>query len=391
MLGGLAEDVLLGVEVTDGGVLLLARRPVDRLAVAGSHAEVVDVQAARRRVEQHEVDIVGLAGQRVGGHLLQQRHRVGARGQPGQCTVQLPQQLRRGERRVPGLDFVHRDPDRPCTLPGGQCGGRRVGRVVDADRVVQVAEDLHVDIPRMLLPGGQPFRAGRRVGLLGFAGGPGDVLPPLPQRPRRRRPPVQPLILRGLGPQLRVNLSPCPGRERVHGRLLDPADLKRVPGLLLDHRNAPHGQQPGEDPLALGGKAELLLPQRAAVQRPPLAVTAGLVVGAHRPVEQHDVHVQVGFAAAVVMLREQRGHRAVSVPPFAGMLAVMAGADEQRPPLGQGGQLPGGLDRRLIDRPDSPLVFGGLVGCPAARAFAAAAAQLACSRLGDFVAENVRS
>ena len=73
-LAGLAEDVLLGVEVADGGVLLLARRPVDRLAIRGAHAEIVDVQAARRRVEQHDVDVVDLAGQRVGGHLLQQRH-----------------------------------------------------------------------------------------------------------------------------------------------------------------------------------------------------------------------------------------------------------------------------------------------------------------------------
>ena len=226
----------------------------------------------------------------------------------------------------------------------------------------------------VLLPGGEPFRAGGRVGLLGFAGGPGDVLPPLPQRPRGRRPPVQPLILRRLGPQLRVDLPPRPDRERVHRGLLDPAGLEGVPGLLLDHGDALHGQEPGEDPLARGGQAELLPPQRAAVQRPPLAVPGGLVVGAHRPVEQHDVHVQVGFAAAVVMLREQRGHRPVRVPPLAGMLAVMAGADEQRPPLGQADQLPGGLHRRLIDRPDPPLVLAAWSCCPAARAFAAAAA-----------------
>ena len=88
------------------------------------------------------------------------------------------------------------------------------------------------------------------------------------------------------------------------------------------------------------------------------------MVGAHRPVEQHDMHMQVGFAAAVVMLREQHGHRPVRIPPLPRMLAVMAGTDEQRPPLGQADQLPRGLGRGLVDRADPPLVLGGLVLVP---------------------------
>jgi hypothetical protein len=46
------------------------------------------------------------------------------------------------------------------------------------------------------------------------------------------------------------------------------------------------------------------------------------------------------------------------------MGAVMAGANEQRAPLGQADQLPRGLDRGLVDRADPPLILVSLVVVP---------------------------
>ena len=71
------------------------------------------------------------------------------------------------------------------------------------------------------------------------------------------------------------------------------------------------------------------------------------------------MHVQVRLAAAVVMLGEQRRDRAGRVAELTGMRAVVAGANEQGALLGQGDDLPGGLDRGVVDRLDPRLVLGG--------------------------------
>ena len=222
--------------------------------------------------DEHDVHAVDLAGERVGGHFLQDRERVGSGRQRGKGAVQFPQQLRGAERRVPGLHLGHGDADRPLGLRLGELGGRRVARAVLGHGGVQVGQDLNPGAAGVLLPRRQPLGAGGRVLLLGLAGGAGQVLPPLPPGPRRRLPAVQPPVLGFLLRERGVDLPARPRRERVHGGLLDPADLERVAVFLLGQRDAQQGQLAGEDPLGGGAQPELLIPQRLAVQRPPLTV-----------------------------------------------------------------------------------------------------------------------
>ena len=69
----------------------------------------------------------------------------------------------------------------------------------------------------------------------------------------------------------------------------------------------------------------------------------------------------------------------------------MTGPDEQRPLLSQADQLPGGLDRRLVDRPYPPLVLGGLVVMPGGASLRRGGGVARLQETRRLVAENVRS
>ena len=66
-VGGGGEDVLLGIQLGRGGIPVAARRGVDGLPVRSAGAQVVHVYAGGGGADEHDVDAVGLAGERGGG------------------------------------------------------------------------------------------------------------------------------------------------------------------------------------------------------------------------------------------------------------------------------------------------------------------------------------
>ena len=167
---GGGEDLLFGVQVGQGAVPFLVRRPVDAAAVGGPDPQAGHVGEVRRG----DLDDLGPgpAGDGQLGHLGDHRLGVGARRQHGQRPVHLEPELGHRPDRVVLLHLGDGDPrgsafgrivqHRRCTP--GALGGE------PGHLLVHRRQGLHFPLCRLCFPGGQPLRGGG----LGGAGLPGD-------------------------------------------------------------------------------------------------------------------------------------------------------------------------------------------------------------------------
>ena len=164
------EDLLLGVEVGQGAVPFLVRRPVDAAAVGGPDAEAGHVGEVRGG----DLDDVGAGPAADGqpGHLVDHRLAVGARLEDGERPVHLEPELGHRPDRVQLLHLGHRDPR-----------GRALGRIIQhgrctpgalggerGDLLVHRGQGVHFAPCGLGFPGGEPLR----LGGFGRAGLPGD-------------------------------------------------------------------------------------------------------------------------------------------------------------------------------------------------------------------------
>ena len=293
---------------------------------------------------------------------------------------------------MPRLDLGNGDADRPLGLRLGEPGGRGVAGAVLGHGGVQVGQDLDACAAGVLLPLARAAarrRAGRAAWPCGSTGPGAAATPtwsaltapcrtaagtrlPLSRTPGRSA--------RGFA--LRTRPSSPARRRRPRTRCRRPASSAGFPAGSACGRRSARRPRPGR-------AAHPTAPCRTATatSRP-----GRVLVSAHRPVEQHRVNVQVRLPVAVVMLREQRRDRAGAVTELPGMRAVVAGADEQRPLLGQGDHLPGGLQRRVVDRldPRLELIRRRRVAALARRCRGRRRSWPAAGSR-DLVAENVRS
>jgi hypothetical protein len=115
------EDLFFGVEVGQGAVAFLVRRPVDAAAVGGAHAQDGHVSDVGRG----DLDDPGTGPAADGqlGHLGDHRLAVDARLEDWERPVHLEPELRHRPDRVLSLHRGHRD---PC--------GRALGRIIQYGR-----------------------------------------------------------------------------------------------------------------------------------------------------------------------------------------------------------------------------------------------------------------
>ena len=165
------EDLLLDVEVGQGAVPFLVRRPVDAAAVGGAHAEAGHVGG----VGGGDLDDVGAGPAADGqpGDLVDHRRAVDARLEDGERPVHLEPELGHRPHRVQLLHLGHRDPRGPALgrviqrgacAPGALAGGER------RDLLVHRRQRLHFAACGLRFPRGEPLR----LGGFGRAGLPGD-------------------------------------------------------------------------------------------------------------------------------------------------------------------------------------------------------------------------
>ena len=222
------EDLLLDVQVGQGAVPLLVRRPVDAAAVGGADAQAGHVSDVR----SGDLDDLGAGPAADGqpGNLVDHRLAVGARLEDGERPVHLEPELGHRPDRVQLLHLGHRDPR-----------GRALGRIIQhgrctagapggerRDLLVHGRQRVHFAPCGLCFPGGEPLRRGGlfRAGLPGD-GAPGlglgaaGVLPGLlvqqPQRAPRRRLAVHRLVLAGEPVQLAGDRDRA-GGEQVRSR-----------------------------------------------------------------------------------------------------------------------------------------------------------------------------
>ena len=278
--------------------------------------------------------------------------RLGDRHRGGPPPVLIGQDPARHRRQLHGVRCTARCGLRcsrapgPCTLP---CELLR--------RLAYRRQRLHLLRRRRLLPLGQPLR----VGELGVVHLPVDgaarlrlrppgALPRLlvqqPQRPLRRRLPVDALPLGGQPGQL-ADDGDAAGGELAHHLRVDTADLAPI-AIRPGHHHKAQVTQPGLDkPVRDRRHPQPVLIQRPAVQGPPLAV--GLV-GALHPVPHRHVHVELGVAVAGDVVQEQRRGQPVAVAPLPGARTVVAGAGIGGVLLQPAHRVPGTVHHRLLDR-----------------------------------------
>ena len=135
---------------------------------------------------------------------------------------------------------------------------------------------------------------------------------------------MYPLVLGSQLGQLRADAHAARGElgHDLAGNTGDLAAVAVLPGL---HHIAQLAHPGLDEPVRHRRQAELPVEQRPAVQRAPLAVGA---VAALRPIPERDVHVQLRVAVAGQVVQEQRRGQPVTIPPFPGRRAVVAGAGE---------------------------------------------------------------
>ncbi len=317
------EDLLLDVQVSQGAVPFLVRRPVDAAAVGCPDAEAGHVGDVRGG----HLDDLGAraAGDGQLGHLGDHRLAVAAWLEHRERPVHLEPELRHRPDRVVPLHLRDRDPRGGA--PGRIIQHRRCGRGVlggvPGGLLVHRGQRAHFPVHGLCFPGSEPLRPGG----FGGAGVPGDgatrlvlgaagVLPGLlvqqPQRPPTGRLAVLALVFLGEPFQFPGDGDGA-GAEQVHHVLADPADLGAVAVRARHHRVAEGGQPGLQAPVGGRGDAEPLAVQGAGVQGPPFGVGA---VGALDPVPDRHVHVQLRVAVAGQVVQEQAGDQAVAVPPL---------------------------------------------------------------------------
>ena len=236
---GGGEDLFFGVEVGQGAVPFLVRRPVDAAAVGGADAEAGHVGDVRGG----DLDDLGPGPAADGqpGHLVDHRLAVGARlagpGAPGAPRTGA------GPSTRPHGGFAPRPPRsaRRCAWPhhpAPPVRGRRARRRTRRPARAPPTAACSFAVRGLGFPGGEPLRRGGfgRAGLpgdgaAGLALGAAGVLPGLlvqqPQRPPRRRLAVHRLVLAGQPVQFAGDRDGA-GAEQVHHVLADPADLGAV-------------------------------------------------------------------------------------------------------------------------------------------------------------------
>ena len=350
------EDLFFDVEVGQGGVPFLVRRPVDAAAVGGADAQAGHVGDVGRG----DLDDLGAgpAGDGQPGHLGDHRLAVGAWLEHGERPVHLEPQLgHRPDGMVP-LDFGDGDPRRralgrivqhgPCTsgILGGEPG----------DLLVHGRQGVHFTVHGLCFPGGQPLRRGR----FGSAGLPGDraprlglgapgVLPGLlvqqPQGAAGRRLAVLVLVLFREPFQLAGD-GDCTGAEQVHDLLADAADLGAVAVGPRHHGVAESGQPGLQDPVGDRGHGQPLAVQGAGVQGPPLAVGAVCPLD---PVPDRHVHVELRVAVPGQVVQEQAGDQAVAVPPLPRAGGMVPGPRVGGVPLQPGHRFTRRVHQRVLD------------------------------------------
>ena len=366
---GGGEDLFFGVEVGQGAVPFLVRRPVDAAAVGGSDAEAGHVGDVRGG----DLDDLGPGPAADGqlGHLGDHRLAVGARRQDRQRPVHFEPELRHRPDRVVGLHLGDRD---PC--------GRALGRIIQHRRVhaphalggepghllVHRGQGVHFAMRRLGFPGGEPLRRGgfRGAGLPGDGAarlglGAAGVLPGLlvqqPQRAPGRRLAVHGLVLAGEPVQLAGDRDGA-GAEQVHHVLADPADLGAVAVRPGHHGIAQRGQPGLQDPVGDRGDGEPLAVQGARVQRPPLLIS---LVGALDPVPDRHVDVQLRVAVPGQVVQEQAGDQAVAVPPLPRARGMVPGPGVGGVLLQPGHRFARGVHQRGLDLIGAGVQRGGLV------------------------------
>ena len=363
------EDLLFGVQVGQGAVPFLVRRPVDAAAVGGPHPQAGHVGEVRRG----DLDDLGPgpAGDGQLGHLGDHRLGVGARRQHGQRPVHLEPELSHRPDRVVLLHLGDGDPrgfalgrivqHRRCTpgVLGGEPG----------DLLVHRRQGLHFPLCRLCFPGGQPLRlrwarrcrpARRRCGV------PrpwcaGCSAPPAGRAARSSAWTAACRAIFWYWP-IRAFSSGVSARDRELNRSitswLTPPTSAPLPSARGHHGVAQRGQPGLHDPVGHRGDREPLVVQAAGVQRAPFVIGA---VGALHPVPHGYVHVQVRVAVAADVVQEHAGDQAVTVPPLPRPGRMVPGAGVGGVPFQPGDRVARRVHQRGLDLIGPRVERGGLV------------------------------
>ena len=364
------EDLFLDIEVGQGAVPLLVRRPVDAPAVRGPDAEAGHVGDVRGG----DLDDLGAGPAADGqpGDLVDHRRAVDAPLQDRECPVHLEAELGHRPHRVVLLHLGHRDPRGPAlgrVIQHGGCaarraGGRRRPRPARARRTAPGLRAVRSALPRRRAAAPRwvrprrccPAMVRRAWALVRRVFCPACWCSSHSVR-LLRRPAVHRLVLAGEPVQLAGDCDGA-GAEQVLHVLADAADLGAVAVRPGHHHVAEGGELGFQDPVGDRGDGEPLVVQAARVQGPPFVVGA---VGALDPVPDRHVHVQLRVPVARQVMQEQAGGQPGTVPPLPRVSRMVAGARVGGVLLEPGDGFAGGVHQRGLELVGAGVERGGAV------------------------------